>query len=340
MSPQRALAAYLKAPFQIELREVVLPDPGPDEVLIRVKACGICGTDLHAARSQATEWQPFGHEVAGIVAKVGAHVTTVKEGDAVALESASFCGHCDLCRDGRVDLCNKAPNFWNGPTMGFAEYMLAPKEALVPFEGLSFEHACLAEPLGVALDMVYTAQIALGDDVLIVGLGPIGLMSIPLARMQGAARIYAVNRSEGVRLEKALALGADHAFAAEKEPIRERSYRRGGVQRALVTAPPSTLPEVMKVMSYGGVISFIGIEYGPGAQITFDANEFHFQKLQLRASFASPALYFPTALRLLRDGHVDATAIVSHVLPLRRIMEGLELLRDHRAMTVKVVITP
>jgi L-iditol 2-dehydrogenase len=340
MSPQKTLAAYLKAPFQVELREVTLPDPGPDEALIRVKACGICGTDLHAARSQATQWQPFGHEIAGIVAKAGSHVKTVKEGDAVALESGSFCGHCELCRDGRVDLCNKAPSFWKGAAMGFSQYMLTPKEALVPFDGLSFEHACLAEPLGVALDMTYTADIALGDDVLVAGLGPIGLMSIPLARMRGAAHVYAANRSAGIRLERARALGADHVFSTETEPIHKHPYRCGGVQRALVSAPPAVLPEVMQIMSYGGVISFIGIEYGPGAQIAFDANEFHFKKLQLRASYASPALYFPTALRLLRDGHVDGSAIITHVLPLERIAGGLELLRDHRDTTLKVVITP
>jgi len=334
----KMLAAFVKAPFQFQVREVPVPEVRDDWALIKVKACGICGTDLHAARTEAKGWQPFGHEIAGVVARAGKHVSNVKEGDKVALESASFCSHCDLCRNGRVDLCNKAPNFWHNATTGFAEYILAPKECLVPFEGLDFEVACLAEPLGVSVDMVYTAGIGLGNEVLVVGLGPIGLMAIPLARMQGASRIYAANRSGGKRVQVAQQYGADEVYVTSRQPLGKISFRKGGVDRALVSAVPQTLPDVMQVMNVGGIISFIGIEYGPGAAIRFDANEFHFKKLQLRASFASPALYFPLCLQLLKDGDVDGRAVISHVVPLERIAEAMQLLRDDRENTLKIVI--
>jgi L-iditol 2-dehydrogenase len=337
---KKMLAAFIKAPFQVQLREVPIPEVCEDWVLLKVKACGICGTDLHTARAEAKDWQPFGHEIAGVVAQVGPHVTTVKEGDKVALESASFCGHCTLCRNGRVDLCNQAPNFWHNTAMGFAEYMLAPKECLVPFDGLDFEVASLAEPLGVAADMVYAAGISLGNEVLVIGLGPIGLMSIPLARMQGAARIYAANRSGGKRVEVAKAYGADEIHLTATRPLARIPFRKGGVDRALVSSVPRTLPEVMAIMNTGGIISFIGIEYGAGATISFDANDFHFKKLQLRASFASPALYFPLCLQLLADGHVDGQAVISHVMPLEQIEKALLMLRDDREETLKIVITP
>jgi L-iditol 2-dehydrogenase len=336
---QNMLAAFVKAPFQFQLREIPVPEVRDDWVLVKVKACGICGTDLHTARSEANDWQPFGHEVAGVVAQVGAHVSTVKEGDQVLLESGSFCGHCDNCRNGRVDLCNKAPHIWLNQSMGFAEYILAPKECLVPFVGLDFEVACVTEPLGVAFDLVRTADINLGDEVFVLGLGPIGLMSIPLARLRGAERIYAADVVGGKRAETARLYGADEVIATNGKRLAEIPFRKGGVDRALVSAPPRVLPEVMPIMRYGGIISFIGIEYGAGGAISFDANHFHFNKLQLRASFASPALYFPYCLQLLKDGHVDGRAIISHVMPLERIAEAMILLRDERDQALKVVIT-
>jgi L-iditol 2-dehydrogenase len=329
-------AAFVKAPFEVECREVPIPAVKEGWALVKVKACGICGTDMHIARSQATKWQGFGHEIAGIISEVGPGVKNVKEGDVVVLESSSYCGVCDQCRNGRVDLCNKAPNFWRNESMGFADYILAPKECLVPFSNLSFEVACLSEPLGVALDMTYTADIALGNDVLVLGLGPIGLMSIPLARLKGAARIYALNRSGGKRAELARAYGADEVLSSMDSAI----FRKGGVDRALVSAPPSTLTQAMKVMNYGGIIAFIGIEYGPGATISFDVNDFHFKKTQLRASHASPAIYYPTVLQLLQDGHIDGEAIISHVMLLDQIAEAIRIMRDAREDVLKIVITP
>jgi L-iditol 2-dehydrogenase len=336
---KKMLAAYVKTPFQIQLREVAIPEVRDDWVLVKVKACGICGTDLHAARSEAQDWQPFGHEVAGVVAQVGSHVSTVKEGDSVVLESGSFCGHCEFCRNGRVDLCNKAPHIWFNESMGFAEYVLAPKESLVPFTGLDFEVACLTEPLGVAFDMVKTSDINLGDEALVLGLGPIGLMSIPLMRLRGAARIYAADVVGGKRAETARLYGADEVHNTAEKQLTEISFRKGAVDRALVSAPPRALPGVMQVMRFGGIISFIGIEYGAGSAISFDANDFHFNKLQLRASFASPALYFPTCLQLLKDGHVDGRAVISHIMPIERLEESMLMLRDRPEQTLKIVIT-
>jgi L-iditol 2-dehydrogenase len=223
--------------------------------------------------------------------------------------------------------------------MGFAEYILAPKEAVVPFNGLDFEVASLVEPLGVAFDLVRTADINPGDEVLVLGLGPIGLMSISLARLRGAERIYAADVVAGRRVETAMLFGAEEVHVTGGRQLTEIPFRKGGVDRALISAPPRMLPEVMGVMRFGGVISFIGIEYGPGGTISFDANNFHFNKLQLRASFASPALYFPICLQILKDGHVDGRAAISHVMPLKNIEDAMLLLRDKPEQALKIVIT-
>lgn len=347
--PKTMRAAFVKAPFEVQIRELPVPEVRPGWMLVKIEACGICGTDVHAARGQATDWKPFGHEIVGVAADVGQGVRSVRAGDKVALESGTYCRTCASCRDGRVDLCNRGQNCWAGQSMGFADYVLAPEEAAVVYEGLTVRQAAVVEPMGVALDMVYTADIRAGNDALMVGCGPIGLMAVSLARRVGAGRIYAANSRRGRRLDTALAMGADEAFSVRETPIAQYPYRKRRVagrarehvvDRALVTAPPSVLPETLEVLNYGGILSFVGIEYGTGQNITFDANAFHFNKSQLRASFASPALYFPTCLQMLRDGHVDATKVVSHVLPLERLREGLLLLRDDSANVLKVIITP
>jgi L-iditol 2-dehydrogenase len=190
--------------------------------------------------------------------------------------------------------------------------------------------------------MVTTADIHAGDEVLALGLGPIGIMAIPLAR-RGAARIYAANRSGGRRMELARSWGANEVIELGDAPVSSIPFRRG-VDRALVSAPPQAIPAVLPAMNYGGVVTFIGIDYGGRSAITLDANDFHFKKLQLRASHAAPALYFPAVLRLLADGAADGTldgaAIVSHVLPLERIADAMCLARDNRAEVLKVVIKP
>ena len=146
-------------------------------------------------------------------------------------------------------------------------------------------------------------------------------------------------------------MGADEAFCVRETPIGAYPYRKnriaGGiphrehvVDRALVTAPPAVIPETLDVLNYGGIVSFIGIAYGGQEQITFDANRFHFNKAQLRASFASPALYFPTCLQMLKDGQVDGEKVISHVLPLERLEEGLHMLRDDSANVMKILIQP
>lgn len=333
-------AAFVKAPFQFELREVAVPEVKPEWALVKVAACGICGTDMHYAKHLATEWQGFGHEVAGTVVARGAGVSHVKEGDTVVLESGSYCGVCDLCRNGRVDLCNKGLNFWANPTMGFAEYILAPRHCLVPYGGLSPEVASLTESIGVAVDMVRVADIQLGQDVLVLGLGPIGVMSIPLARLRGAGRIHAANRSGGRRAEVARAFGADEIILTGATPLRAVNFRKGGVERALVSASVQGISEAMPYLTYEGIISFIGIQYGEGASISFDANDFHFKKLQLRASHAAPALYFPLVLQLLQDKQIDGDALISHQMPLSRMAEAMHLVRDRRDEVLKVVITP
>lgn len=333
-------SAYLQAPWRTELRDIELDDTlRAGWVRLRVEACGLCGTDLTAAERHAKKWQPFGHEVAGVIDAVGPEVHEVRPGDRVILESGSACGRCELCRDGRADLCTgKAPNFWGQPAMGFSRHMLAPAICCVPYDGLAPEVACLAEPIGVAVDLVKTADIQLGDRVAVVGPGPIALAAVALAVRQGAARVLCIGRGHSrARLALAAELGAetrsvDGSLTDEKDLARQFDH-------VLMTAPTGFIVPGLALLAYGGRMSYIGIGGGDGT-IAFDANDFHFRKLQLRASFASPAMYFPTVLRLLRAGVVPGIRLISHTFPLSAIQQALLTARDEKSATIKIVVTP
>jgi L-iditol 2-dehydrogenase len=333
-------SAYMKSPWQFKLRDVDIADVPPSQwVRWRVQACGICGTDLTSAAENAPEWQPFGHEIAGVVEALGPDVTLVEEGQPVALQSSSFCGDCELCRNGRVDLCySRMPGFWGQPAMGFSDRMLAPVCSLVPYEGLLPEAACMAEPSAVAFDMVKTADIQMGERVCIVGPGPIALTAVALAVHRGASRVACIGHGHSkARLALAESLGAEALAIDEPLDTREDLQRR--FDHVLMTAPTQFIVPAIALLDYGGEMTYIGIGTGEGA-ITFDANDFHYRKLQLRASFGVPAIYFPAVLALMKAGVIPGEELVSHFFPLEDIEQAMVTGRDDKAGALKIVVKP
>jgi L-iditol 2-dehydrogenase len=332
-------SARVQSPFRVSFASVELPAPSHAEVLLDVLGCGICGYDMECAASLAPEPQPFGHEISGVVREVGAGVTHVKPGDQVALLSSTFCGVCDLCLNGRVDLCNKGAGFWGRPAMGFSDAMLAPAGVVAPSPNIDPLAAMLAEPCGVALDMIKTAEIGLTDRVLVVGTGPIGLMALAMARRVTTGTLVAANRSTG-KLAVATRLGADAVACTADTPLEELGKAHGGFDRILVTAPPDVIPACVTAAAYGGYIVFIGSNFVTDGDITLNTHALHFGKKQLRSSFASPALYFPEALHLLRTGVVPPAEIISHRFPLSQLPEAIRVVREERATACKVAVIP
>lgn len=330
-------AAYVKAPFNIEFREVELPSPGDGQAIVDVLATGICGHDMEITRELARDFQPFGHEICARVRDVGHGVTNIKPGDQVVLESSTFCGVCDDCRNGRPDLCRKLFGPVAGPAAGFAQSMLINARSAVAAEGIDPAVAAMAEPVGVAYDMVRVAEIGLDDNVLVVGCGAIGLMALAIARRRTAGTIIAVNPSKG-KLAAALELGADAAYSTKETALDEIAARHGKFNCALVTAPPAAIPGAMSTLAYEGICSYIGFNWGDG-RITIDTTAMHLGKQQLRASFASPACWLPIAVDLLRKGVVPPS-IVSHRFPLSKLADAMLLLRTDRETTRKVAIIP
>ncbi|MGQ9455111.1 MAG: zinc-dependent alcohol dehydrogenase [Armatimonadota bacterium] len=181
-------AVFVKAPLKVQMREVPVREPGPHEVLVRIRACGICGTDIHIARKCAVEWSTIGHELAGDVERVGAEVIRVKPGDKVMIENCTFCGTCANCKNGWVERCSPWQTLGDQP--GAAEYITIREQSLHVFDNIPFEHAILTEPLGVALNVTELANIPLNSTVCVMGPGPIGLMAVRLVKLKGEKRWY------------------------------------------------------------------------------------------------------------------------------------------------------
>ncbi len=323
----------------VEIREVQLPGISPHQIRVKIEACGICGTDLHVNPDAGDAPRPFGHEIACEILEMGSAVRDLKVGQKVVLESASACGRCENCRNTRQELCTNMQHFWTGDPMGFGEQMLSPGICAVPYHGITPDVACLSEPLGVSIDIVRLADITPQSNVLLLGAGPIGLMALSLVKRMGARKIFVSEfAGHSARWELAKKFGADAMIDPTKTPLEEYDFGCP-IDRIIVTAPPRTLPGCFKLAAKGAILSFIGIEWGEGAKCTFDANDFHFKKLQLRASFASPALYTPMAVRYLEEGVIDGEALISHRFALAELETALSTARsDPRSL--KVIIHP
>lgn len=333
--------AYIKAPFHVEFREIPIRALKENEILVKVEICGICGSDIHSARSQACDWETFGHEVVGVVEKIGSIVKNVKVGDRVVLESSTFCRTCNDCRNGDVYLCKDGPNnFFTSDPGGFGDYFIAAMEqAIVLDDAIDPRHAALVEPMGVAMDLFQVADIHLNDTVLVVGLGAIGLMALHMAKLAGARKIYAADVSSAQkRFEVARAFGATDIIESDKTPIETYDFPDGGVQRVLVTAPPWLIPSALKALRFGGIAAYLGFGYGPRKDITIDANEFHMKRLQLRASYAAPALFFPRCLDLIRSGMIDCEPLITDVYPMEQLEEALHNQAENIGSVIKTLM--
>lgn len=338
-------ALWGKAPFQFDLREVPTPTPNVGEVLVRVTACGICGTDLHFMRAMKREWTPLGHELAGRVEKVGAGVTRWRDGDFVVVENNSACGVCDACKNGESRYCRHIWTFMNDQA-GMGDYVCIPEASLQKYQDLTPRQATLAEPLTVAIDVTLRGDIPLNGEVAVWGAGPIGIMACKIAKLRGARRVFLVGSPRDTprnrfRLELGRELGADVTISGTQNVVETIQRATGdGVDRVLMTAPPSAIPDALSVCRFGGIVALIGLEEREGETIRLDVNAFHFQKLQLRASHAIPNHYFPIALDLLARREVDPDRMITHVFPLNDYRRAFETANDSDERVGKVTIEP
>ena len=319
-----------------ELVEVDVPLPGSDDVLVKVVATSICGTDLHIY--QWNDWakkrikklpQIMGHEICGEIVEVGANAKNLKIGDIVSAETHIACGYCFMCRNGLAHVCLNSRILGVDIDGVFAEYAVVPAgNAWLVEEKIPKDYISIMEPLGNAVHTVLAGEIA-GATVLITGCGPLGLMAVALCRTCGATKIIATEINE-YRLQLAKKLGADLVINPQKtdvvDAIREET-RSVGVDVVLEMSGNNTaIHDGIKALRPGGRFTLLGL---PDHAIKIDLNEIIFKYLTLQG--INGRLMFSTwykSTRFLGSGRFDLEPIITHRFRLEEFKKGMELMED------------
>jgi L-iditol 2-dehydrogenase len=341
-------ALVLKEYRRLEVEEVPAPSVESDEVLIRVKACGICGSDVHGFDGSTGRRIPpivMGHEAAGEIAEVGRDVTGWKTGDRVTFDSTIYCGHCWHCLRGEVNLCE------NRRVIGvscaeyrrdgaFAEYLAVPARILYRLpDNISFEQAALIEAVSIGVHAVGRSPLVAAGSALVVGSGMIGLLIIQILRARGCPRIIAVDLDEG-RLATALRLGATDALSSGTTglaaKVRELTSGRGADVTFEAVGLSSTVGLAVECTRKGGSLTLVG-NVSPSIDLPLQAVVT--RELSLLGSCASAGEY-PECLRLISDGSVDVGALVSAAAPLGEGAEWFGRLYAREKGLMKVLLIP
>jgi alcohol dehydrogenase/L-iditol 2-dehydrogenase len=338
---------YALKPLAVELRETPVPAIGEEEVLLRVGAVGVCGSDVHQYHNSQS-WPVrvpvvLGHEFCGTVARVGSRVKTFCEGERVVSETAAkICGECIYCRTGRYNLCPNRLGFGSLTHGAMANYVCVPARCLhhIP-DSLPFERAALTEPCCVAYSaVVVKSRVRPGDTVMVMGPGPIGLLCAEMARIAGAGTlIVAGTRQDASRLAVARALGATHTVDIQNTNPVEYMRRIGdgfGADLVLDAAGASTaLKTALEVVRPGGQITKVG--WGP-EPLDFSLDPLVQKAVHLQGSFSHTFENWEKVVAMLAAGQINLAPVISQVAALDQWKECFEGM--HTGKYVKAVLEP
>jgi L-iditol 2-dehydrogenase len=317
----KALVKTRKGEGFIEIQEVPMPDYSANEVLIEVKAAGICGTDIHIYHDEYPYWPPvtMGHEFSGKVIEMGKNVKQWKKGDRVVGEPhTKACGICYLCRTGNIYICPHKRSIGWGIDGAFANYLKMPSHLLhkIP-EGLSYEEAALTEPTAVVVNSVLlTAKVEPGDIVVVEGSGPIGLLSAMAARAAGAGKVIitGIDRDEKVRLKTARLLGFEEVVNVDKEDIVEKvlhlTQGRGADLVVEASGAEDSINKSIQITRRLGRIVILGITRKK--QIRVNWNDAIFKGLNVKFSFSTTYPSWGRALSLIAKGFIKVSPLITH----------------------------
>ncbi len=341
-------ALVLTQYHHLEIQDIPEPEVGPEEVLIAVKACGICGSDVHGIDGSTGRRRPpivMGHEAAGTIARLGSNVQGWAVGDRVTFDSTVYCGRCGPCRAGRINLCD------HRRVLGvscdeyrrygaFAEYVAVPQHILYRLpDTLSFQRAAMVEALSVAVHAAARTRLCLDDTALVVGAGMIGLLVVQTLRAAGCGRIFVADLV-AARLELARQLGADDVFESHDVDVpQEVLMRTGGrgvdVAVEAVGLTPTVQMAVASVRK-GGQVTLVG-NFAPKVELPLQAVVT--RELTLNGSCASSGEY-PACLNMIARGTVDVDRLTSAVAPMDEGPGWFRRLYDGKESLMKVILEP
>jgi L-iditol 2-dehydrogenase len=341
-------ALLLREYKQLEYTDFSAPEIGPNEVLLAVKATGICGSDVHGYDGSSGRRIPpiiMGHETAGVIVDTGAKVTGWKHGDRVTCDSTVYCGECFFCRRGEINLCeNRRVLGVSTPQYrrhgAFAEYVAVPQHILYHLpEEVSFPQAAMLEPLSVAFHSVRITPLDVNDSALVVGSGMVGLLVIQALRIAGCGQIIALDLDQE-RIDQALLLGADSGLLSTDPDLREKiqSLTAGrGVDHGfeVVGITPAIRSAVENVRK-GGTVTLVG-NLNPTVELPLQVVVTG--EITLYGSCASEGEY-PACIEMLRRGRVSVESMISAIAPLKDGAAWFERLYQREPGLMKVILEP
>jgi len=335
-------------PYSFEYSDFPDPAVGDDDVLIRVKACGICGSDVHGFTGKTGRRIPpliMGHEAAGIVERLGKNVSGFEKGDRVCFDSTVYCNKCEACRAGLFNRCDKrqvlgvsVPAFKRHGA--FAEYVAVPSWIVskIPDE-LSFVHAALLEPASIGTHAANRAPISNKDTVVVIGAGTIGLFILQAARLRGAAKVIAVDINE-FRLDLAKKLGADKLINPLKSNLSEAVLQETEGKGANVTLEAvgyaKTFADAVAITRMGGYVVAVG---NLEKKAEFDLQQLIAKEHTFTGSYASSG-EFRDCIELVASGKIKVEPLISDVLPMQEGPDAFDRLLKAEENLLKIVLEP
>jgi len=334
--------------MHLTLTDMAAPAIGPQDVLIRVRSCGICGSDVHGMDGSTGRRIPplvMGHEAAGSIAEVGRDVSQWKAGDRVTFDSTVSCGECAFCRTGDINLCDNRQVL--GVSCGdyrrhgaFAEYVAVPARILYRLpESLSFDHAAMIEAVSVAVHAVHLTPFTAGDTAVVVGCGMIGQLTIQAAKAAGFAQVVGVDVDDA-RLAVAQSAGADAVLNSRTSdvPAEVRALTNGRGADAVLEAVGMTAPiqTAISAVRKGGTVTLIGNFSG---QIDLPLQQVVTRQIRLQGSCASAGEY-PKCIELMASRRIRVDDLISAYTPLEEAASWFDRLYRREPNLMKVIVRP
>jgi L-iditol 2-dehydrogenase len=345
------IAARYKPDVGLDIGEAPVPAVGEDELLVRVEATAICGTDMKIVRSGHRKLRPgqsiiLGHEFVGTIEQAGSRVTNYPVGTRVGVAPNMGCGRCEMCGRGLANMCPDYSAFGIDRDGSHTELVCIPAAAIaqgnvIPLSpGVPPAEAALAEPLSCVVNGMRAVQLWPGDSVLIFGAGPMGLLNLLLALACGASRVWVVDLND-VRLEQARTLGASEVFNSSRGPVKDWiGHLTGGrgVDVAITAVPVRQVQEeaVGLLAPFGRLNLFAGLPSGQ-SMAQLNTNAIHYKNLIVTGMTGGAPQDYRTALKLIESGRVDVRKIVSHVFALHEVGRAYEMALSGTGM--KIVMT-
>lgn len=338
------LTEYLK----LELTDVPEPQPAPNEVLVRVQACGICGSDIHGYDGSTGRRIPpliMGHEAAGVVEQVGSAVTRFQPGDRVTFDSMVSCGNCGFCRAGHANLCDRRQVL--GVSCGeyrrhgaFAELIAVPEHIVFELpESMGFEQAALVEAVSVAVHAVARTPISLGDSAVVVGAGMIGSLVVQALKVAGAGQVIAIDLDDD-KLALARQLGASHTIRADLEDpvamVRSLTGGRGADLSMEVVGATPTVKTAIESVRKGGSVCLVG-NLSPKVELPLQSVVT--REISLYGTCGCNGEY-PACLELMGQGRINVQPLISQRVSLAETPDWFERLHRGEPGLMKVIVEP